>query len=363
MKAKHRIAVIGDTRRGGYGHGLSLAGLQFDNAEVVAVADPDSTGLKQAILETGARQGYADYQVMLQKEKFTLACVGPRWTDQREAMIYACIDAGCNIYCEKPFARDLASADRMLAAAKKAGVKIAVAHQAVYLPQIRQLRTMIHDGLIGEPQLVWLHGKQGSRGGGEDMLVLGCHQFNLLRFFFGQPQWMWSRIRQSGRELASGDVHEASEPVGPVAGDEIFGFYQFPGNLNAIYQSRCNPSDGGPSPYGIEIVGSRGRIAFDNNRAVIHRGGAWAPWSTLANWTDLALGAFSLRDIGNRNAIVDLLMAIEKDQEPACDAKSVTTAMEMIFATYHSQIQGRRISFPLAQREHPLDEFSLLTKI
>ena len=41
---KYRVAVIGRTGKGGYGHGLDVVWKEIDNVENVAVADPDDKG-------------------------------------------------------------------------------------------------------------------------------------------------------------------------------------------------------------------------------------------------------------------------------------------------------------------------------
>ena len=40
----HRVAIVGHTGRGNYGHFLDLAFVGVEGARIVAVADPDDTG-------------------------------------------------------------------------------------------------------------------------------------------------------------------------------------------------------------------------------------------------------------------------------------------------------------------------------
>ena len=42
--AKYKVAIIGSTGRGDYGHGLDIVWQKFDDCEVVAVADQDAAG-------------------------------------------------------------------------------------------------------------------------------------------------------------------------------------------------------------------------------------------------------------------------------------------------------------------------------
>ena len=120
--------------------------------------------------------------------------------------------AGCHVYSEKPLASDLASADRIVAAAEQHNRKVAVAHQAVYLRQVHQVRDLLREKRIGKLLSMHAYGKQDHRGGGEDMLVLGT-SLNMMRFFGGDPLWMTARVTVGNREIAPEDVREAQSQL------------------------------------------------------------------------------------------------------------------------------------------------------
>ena len=84
--------------------GSTRARLGWNEPIWVAVADPDEEGRRQAAEETGAERTYADYREMLKVEDLDVAIVCPRWVDCHEEMVTACVEAGCHVYCEKPFA-------------------------------------------------------------------------------------------------------------------------------------------------------------------------------------------------------------------------------------------------------------------
>ena len=48
MANSYRIGVIGDTGRGGYGHGVDTAWFEHPQCKVVAVSDADPEGLAKA---------------------------------------------------------------------------------------------------------------------------------------------------------------------------------------------------------------------------------------------------------------------------------------------------------------------------
>src|SRR5690606_14654560 len=58
----------------------------------------------------------------------------------------AAIAAGKHVFVEKPLALDLADADRVVAAADRAGVTLMVGHLLQYHPAFLRLRQMVDDG-------------------------------------------------------------------------------------------------------------------------------------------------------------------------------------------------------------------------
>ncbi len=75
--SKYRVAVIGRTGRGNYGHGLDIVWNNIEKAQVVAVADDDAQGRAAAARRLKAPTAYADYRQMLEKERLTIVGVRP----------------------------------------------------------------------------------------------------------------------------------------------------------------------------------------------------------------------------------------------------------------------------------------------
>src|SRR5881394_1033376 len=181
----YTAAVIGHTGHGDYGHSVDQIFTNRDDVQLLAVADPVAEGRAKAMQRSKALRQYENYREMLTKEKPQLVAIAPRWTDQRREMCLAAIEAGAHLYTEKPFATDLVEADDILTAAAKTRRKIAVSHQMRLAPAILHLKKLIDDGLIGDLLQIDAWGKQDNRAGGEDMMVLGTHLFDLMRFFAG----------------------------------------------------------------------------------------------------------------------------------------------------------------------------------
>jgi predicted dehydrogenase len=351
---KYRAAAIGHTGRGDYGHGLHTAYQGIDQVEFVAVADPDEPGRLKAQTETGAPRAYADYQELLRAEQPDIVSVCPRWTDCHLEIVLACLEAGAHVYCEKPMAWNLADGDGILAEAAARKLKVAVAHQGVYLPRIQHLKRLLREGRIGQVQSFHAHGKQDSRGGGEDMIVLGTHLFNMMRFFSGDVAWMSAQVTAEGRELAKGDIRQPGEPVGPVAGDCVNAYYSFRSGAVGFFDSRRNQA--GPR-YGMEIVGEMGTLSLrggSGGELMIYPHPLFRPADQTQQWQPLEEVPDQPLSKGNQLAILDLIGAIEEDRPPLSSAADAVAALEMILGAYESQLTGGRVHFPMRNRRHPL---------
>lgn len=174
-----KAVIIGHTGAGDYGHGIERIFKGLPDVSVVAIADPNETGRAKAKAACGAAKDYADYREMLDKEKPDLVAIGPRWATEHHAMAMAALEAGAHLYLEKPFTVTLHEADDILRLAKEKQRRIAVAHVARMAPTVLRLEKALRERLIGEVLEIHTVGKMGSRAGGQDMMVLGLHVFDL----------------------------------------------------------------------------------------------------------------------------------------------------------------------------------------
>jgi predicted dehydrogenase len=358
-----RAAIIGHTGKGNYGHGLDAVFNDRSNIEVVAVADADAEGREQAKVRCGAKRADADYQEMLAREKPDLVCVAPRWTDEHFAMARAALEAGAHLFCEKPFTQSLLEADKLLAVAKQRGRKIAVAHQMRSSPNIVFLKRKLDQGLIGDLLEIRAHGKQDQRAGGEDLIVLGTHLFDLLRLFAGEPDWCSARVLQNGREITRADVRAASEGIGPVVGDAIFAHFAFPNGVNATFQSRGDYRQTA-GPWGLELIGTKGRVRIKANlwpevwvcgQRGPERADAARDWQRLEGDPTLSLQPGEMTPAtANARLVDDWLAALVQDREPICSGFNGMKAVEMALAVFEAGLTRGRVLLPMMRRTHPL---------
>ncbi|MCS7045766.1 MAG: Gfo/Idh/MocA family oxidoreductase [Gemmataceae bacterium] len=371
MPRTYRVAVIGRTRRGDYGHGLDVVWRQISNVMFVAVASDDANGVAAAQKRLGAKNAYADYREMLKKERPEIVSVAPRWLDQHRDMVLACAEAGAHVFLEKPMCRNLVEADEMVAACEKHHVKLAIAHQTRYSPRLARVKELIAAGQIGEVLEMRGRGKEDSRVGGQDLMVLGTHIFDLMRFLAGDARWCYARVGVLGKDRAApavkADIRQGGEAMGLVAGDHITAQYGFDKGMVGYFASqKATRRPGEPDRFHLTVYGSRGVIQVATGSlpaAYFLADPGWFAGRSRAAWQEITSAGLGkpepLKDggLGQGNVwiVQDLIEAIEKDRQPRGSVYDARGALEMIMAVYESHRLRAAVDLPLKNRRHPLE--------
>lgn len=364
MKKNWRVAIIGRTGRGNYGHGLDMVWTRLDNVEIIAVADDNDKGRAAAAKRLKVNNAYADYRKMLEKEKPQIVAVAPRHLDVHRDMVIACAQAGASIFMEKPMCRDLAEADEMVKACEMHHVKCAIAHQTRYSPRVERIQEMIAAGRLGRILELRGRGKEDRRGGGEDLMVLGTHIMDLMRLFAGNVKWCHSQIYQNEKLATKDDIHPGGEGMGPIVGDHMNATYGFDKAVQGTFGTH-KAKVGKGKRFGLQILGDKGIIQLTTGtlpEAYLLEDPSWFPGRSKAVWKPITSAGIDkpepLKDRsltkGNEYIALDLFKAIEEDRQPKGSIYDGRAALEMILAVYESHRQQKRVPFPLETREHPL---------
>jgi len=170
---------------------------EIPDAKVIAVSRRTEREAKRVAEEFGVENWYTDNNRVIEHDDIgaVIICTPPKL---HEEITIGCARAGKHILCEKPMARTLQESDRMIEAAKKAKVKLAVAEMKRFNPGFRQAKEILDEGIIGEPFMVRYHNSYHEphvrkawwvdpeiSGGGEMMNEL-THQVNTLRWMLGE---------------------------------------------------------------------------------------------------------------------------------------------------------------------------------
>lgn len=366
---RYRVGVIGHTGRGDYGHGLDTVWQRMASAEIVAVADANSSGLKRELkkLQLDHSAGYLDYRKMLTEHRPDVVAVCPRHVDQHHEMILASILAGAKgIYVEKPFVALPSQADEIMALADQHGTKIAVAHRNRYHPTLRVIDQLIQDGRIGKLLEIRGRGKGDRRGGAEDLWVLGSHVLNLMAYFGGQAESCSAVMLQDGRRITPADVYEGAEGLGLLAGNELHARYMMQRGIVGYFDSIAN--DGTQNfGFGLQLIGSEGIIQIRCDASPLAHlipGNPFQPTTNSRPWLPITSAGVNaeepIKDLqkGLSSHVIpaeNLLAAVRENRSPVCDARQAALTVEMICGVFESHRQvGKEVKLPLEQRENAL---------
>ncbi|MFD0278262.1 Gfo/Idh/MocA family protein [Kitasatospora sp. NPDC127111] len=354
-----RVAVIGRTGGGNYGHQLDRAFAVDPRARIVAVADADEAAGRDKAAELGAPQHYTDHRRMLERERPDIVVVAPRHLDCHQELVLDSLAAGAHVYCEKPIAQSLAQADTMVEAAQRAGLRLGNALPFVHEPRFRQVRDLLESGRIGDVVQYRAVCKWDHRGGGQDFLILGVHFADMLRRLAGDPVNCFARVSAGGRPLSPEHVESGPEAAGLVAGDAIHASYEFGGRLIGTIESwRVGIEERPLQPYRLEIRGTEGILTI---RAPYADHSLWYyPLPEVIPggpaWERLETEEIPFYGRYHQLAAADFIDAVQEGRPPACSGEDGLAALEMIHAAYRSELAGGPVAFPLVNREHPLDK-------
>tara|TARA_A100001037_G_scaffold305731_1_gene347131 strand:- start:66544 stop:67683 length:1140 start_codon:yes stop_codon:yes gene_type:complete len=371
-KTIYKVGVIGKTGEGNYGHHLDTAFHGIHNAEIISIADHNEIGLKEAGIRTGAERLYLDYEEMLKCEDLDIVVIGPRWIDcHLEIALKASTSNILGILMEKPMAKTLSETDLIIDSCEKNRVRIAVAHRRANLYE-KYAKKIISEGAIGQLMTIRGAGKSDHRSGPEDLVVLGTHILDSMRYFVGTDvSWAQSSITLKGQEITKKDLYEGGDQIGLIAGDRLDCFYMFKNGVTGHFESyRRNISDD-RSPFGIDLYGTEGIIALrgsPNTEMYIYPNATFFPDQNKGKWerisiedweinlnTGVALTPEEKMKLSNNMIASELILAIEEERDVIDSSSGYDgrAALEMIMAVYESQRLHKRVDFPLQNRENP----------
>lgn len=366
MPDKLKIAIVGHTGRGNYGHGLDVCWREMHEVDIVGVADANEKGLAEAKARLNAPTGFADYRRMLDETKPDIVSICARHPDQHRDMFLEAASRGIHAYMEKPMCLTPAQADEMAAAAKRHEIKLAIAHLTRYSPLVDVIKELIAADAIGEVLEYRGRGKEDSRrGGSEDLWVLGSHILNLIHVFAGDPEWCFATMKQDGRPVSKAHVKPGNEALGPLAGDTVHATYGLSGGRVATFDSVRGAGTGRPWRFALQIMGSKGIIEILTGflpQVSILQDASWSPARSGKRWQPVTSAGIGKpepfkgdpRLQGNITAARDLIQAIRDSRDPECDIHEGRTTIEMINAVFDSHRTGAPVSFPLQTRENAL---------
>jgi predicted dehydrogenase len=156
-----RVGMIGT---GWYGKIDLIRLMQVEPVEVVSLCDVDRRMLAAAAEMVAGRQAskkkprtYSDYRQMLKEKDLDIVLVAT--PDHWHALpMLAAVEAGADVYLQKPISLDVVEGEAMLAAARKHGKVVQVGTQRRSTPHLVEAReTIVKPGRLGKVGLVEIY--------------------------------------------------------------------------------------------------------------------------------------------------------------------------------------------------------------
>jgi predicted dehydrogenase len=337
-----------------WGIGISGAGVigklharalrQVGGVRLRAVTDP-AEGAGRALAEATGATWHADYQAMLARPDVDVVILGtPSGLHAEQACLAA--RAGKHIVTEKPMATALPAVDQMIAAAREAGVTLAVIFQNRFSRETLLLKRAIDAGLLGRPILgnAFVHWRRtpeyytasgGWRGtwaldGGGALMNQSIHTIDLLQWLIGPVASVTGSAATLTHAIETEDT--ACAAVGFASGA-----------LGVIQGTTSSDRDW---PARVEIVGAGGRAILENGRIAL-----WESQQPLsddlltANDEALCDGWQPDEPFGDAHArqLRAIVRALNDGAPAPVTGDEARNAVEIILAIYESSRSGRRV--------------------
>ena len=172
-----------------------------------------------------------------------------------EQFVVEALRRGLPVLCEKPFALDVDSAQRMLDAARRNPTCLMIAQVLRFWPPYVRIRQLAGDGAIGSLQAIaayrlaqyppwgdWFRDPEKSGGA---MLDLQVHDADFVYWLLGSPQEVYAAGLQS--------------PTG--SWDQVTTLLRYPDSVATLEATYLMPA-AWPFTCGIRVTGSRGCLEF-----------------------------------------------------------------------------------------------------
>lgn len=333
MSEPLRVAVVG---AGLIGRRRAALASAHHESRCVVVADPDAGRAAEVAAASGAVPASDWREVVTRPDVDVVVAATPNGF--LEPIALASLAAGKHVLIEKPMGRNLAEAERMRAAAQRAGRVLKVGFNHRYHPAIAEARRRLDDGSIGSvinARCRYGHGGRpgyekewrGSRemAGGGELTDQGVHVADLLHWFMGLPS------------AAYGVTQRAVWPLGDLE-DNGFGTFRYASGVVAIFHTSWTQWK---NLFSLEIFGTEGALlveglgrSYGTETLTVHRrkpeGGA----------PDAETLLYEGEDESWRLEWADFVGAVRHGRSMLGTADDGVAAMRMLDALYRSAASG-----------------------
>jgi predicted dehydrogenase len=187
------VALIGS---GGRGRGVTAYVPKIGGAEVRGVSDVYVPRREQAAQQFGATaKAFADYREVLDSKDIDAVVIGTpdHW---HAPMTIEAVQAGKDVYVEKPVTHNLAEGDKLVKAVEESGRVVATGTQQRSWKHYLEAKRLIDQGVLGKITFVRCHWSQNySRFGANPAPEVDLQQLDWNQWLGSAPKQPFDKVR------------------------------------------------------------------------------------------------------------------------------------------------------------------------
>jgi predicted dehydrogenase len=335
-KRDYGIGIVGCGGIVNYAH---LPAYRTHGLNILACYDQNHAAAERTAAEHGIPRVAGELDGLLEDDAIQILDIAVTPWAQAEVARRA-IAAGKHLLCQKPLSNVYADAADVVAAAHRAGVKLAVNQQMRWDAGVRASRQLIEQGALGQPadarievsvSTPWHLWPWIARSERLEVMYHSIHYLDSLRYLFGDP------IRVSAAHHRWPGQQEAGETRTTTVLD-------FDANLLAIVDvNHHNWSDDAYATF--RFLGTEGIIKGTLGLLYDYPTGrvdtlTFQPKAEPRRWCDVPLSTRWIPDafIGPMASLMD---AIQTGGEPMTSGRDNLGTLRLVFAAYRSASEGR----------------------
>jgi len=188
---------------------------ELNGAECVALYNRSKSKADDLARRFGIPYTYDDAEEMMEKEELDFVDIITD-VDTHPKFVELAAKYRKHVICQKPMAPSFAIANKMMQVTREAGVKFFVHENYRWQPQIRKMKQILDSGVIGNPfrcNSFWntafpLFETQPFLATLKQFALTdqGSHQFDVLRYLFGEAETIFTQIQTINPTIRGEDV-------------------------------------------------------------------------------------------------------------------------------------------------------------
>jgi predicted dehydrogenase len=322
------------------------------HAQIVAAASPNKEHLREFAGKFGIPKTFTDYREMLARPEIDMVVVGVPNALHCQVTLDAAA-AGKHIMIEKPLCLNLAEADQMIAACKKAKVKLMYGEELCFAPKYVRLKQLLDSGALGQPTLLKqsekhdgphaAHFWDAERAGGGVTMDMGCHAIEFFRWLLGRP-----KIKSVYAQMST-QVHGAKTK----GDDNAILILEFVNGTIALAEESWTKLGGMDDR--AEVHGSKG-VAYadllhgnsiqtysaEGYDYAVEKSGSTKGWSFTIYEEAWNYGFYQ--------EMAHFVDCVRLDLQPIVTGEDGRAVLEVLFAAYESAGTGKKVTLPFRSR-------------